>query len=228
MSSKIHKEILKEAISEAESGEAGKGRNPIFYISALFIIILLVLWALPLSTVKLDPEPRNMPLLNDILPDILSMPNISRPNGTNIRSFVDPINHVVKRAATKIVTQSCEPSKDAYKVCQAKAVFYFVRDNFAYVSETDEYIQTPEEMFYSRGGDCDDFAVLLASMEQAIGTPTRFVQMPRHVYVQVYVQDAHKKYKQEDGWINLDATCKSCGFGSVAVKYKNLPKRYIW
>ena len=235
----LHDEIVEETIRES-SGSSGKIKDEeirnhmgkiFLYFIAGFIVLMFILWVLPSSFIKVDPEPKAVPKLADIIPDSLAMPNqanLSIPQGQIILKYVTPNEPVVKDAATRIATYGCEANMESYKVCQAKAIYYFVRDNFAYVSETDDYYQTPREMFYSKGGDCDDFAIMLASMEEAIGIPSRFVEVPGHVYVQIYIEDALNKYKQEDGWINVDATCRNCEFGSISTEFKDLPKNIIW
>ncbi|MBN2458375.1 transglutaminase domain-containing protein [Candidatus Woesearchaeota archaeon] len=228
----IHKKIAEEAIAERagdeNSASAKTTKSPLYYIIGLFLALILILWIVPVSIIRLDPEPRDIPSFDDVTKgyDINDFSGAKRPDSTDIRDYVAPTDPTIKQLSTRIAASTCDSGKEAYKVCQAKAVFYFVRDNFAYVAESDEYMQTPTEIFYTRGGDCDDFSVLLASMEQAIGVPTRFIRAPGHVYVQVYIEEALERYKEEDGWINLDAACRSCGFGQLSKRYDQ--KSVIW
>ena len=80
----------------------------------------------PYYAVRLDPEPKNIPSIAEIVPDDFIPGNV-----TWVRSkyllFVRPKS--VKPFADRIVSQSCEGNK----ICNAKALFYFVRDNFDYV-----------------------------------------------------------------------------------------------
>jgi transglutaminase-like putative cysteine protease len=108
-------------------------------------------------------------------------------------------------------------------------MFYFVRDNIEYVNDPvkKEYIKGAKETLVSKVGDCDDHSVLLANLLQAVGIDARFVLITNHIYVQIYLEDARNKYKQEDGWINLDPTCSNCEFGEVSYSTALSPKNTI-
>jgi transglutaminase-like putative cysteine protease len=234
----LHDEIVDEVIQETSklSSNDSKENYPLtrslmLVIGTFFLITLFFFWALPDSAIRIDPEPKDIPKLNEFIPAKIALPastNITRPNEKNILNFIMPTEPIVKEIATKIAVDSCNPNTEAVDVCRAKALFYFVRDNFAYISETDEYFQIPIEMFYSKGGDCDDFSIMLASLEEAIGIPTRLVIAPNHVYIQIYLIEANKRYKEKDGWINLDPTCSSCEFGQSPVIYKDASKQILW
>jgi transglutaminase-like putative cysteine protease len=199
-----------------------RGRNPLVYILALFMILLLILWIIPHYSVKLDPEPKNIPSKQDIVPSNITVEQRNKTILTKNEfvELINPNNSLIKQIASKIASQSC----DGGKVCQAKAVFYFVRDNFDYISDPrTEYIESAREVLAIGGSDCDGMAVLLANLQEAIGIETRFVFIPGHVYVQIKVDGALKKYKTEDGWINLDATCGHCKFGEIP--YQNIESR---
>lgn len=213
----IHDEIKQEALNDQKP----KGRNPLIWVFGAFLILILIMMVVPHYGIKPDNEPTKVPGLGEVLPT--EPDNFERPRGNDIRLYVQADDPVVKRIATKVATEGC----NAETICQSKAIYYFVRDNFKYVGEQDEYIQTPNEMLYTGGGDCDDFAVMIASMQQAIGVPTRFVKVPGHVYNIIYIDNAPGKYKQ-DGWIPMDATCSNCDFGDVPRKYKEEEKGYLW
>lgn len=88
---------------------------------------------------------------------------------------------------------------------QVEAVYNFVRSNVVYVMDPVdvEALSTPVELMRIRAGDCDDMAVLLASLLTAIGHPTRFVAIGftpgdlSHVYVETKIGER---------WIALDPT----------------------
>ena len=52
---------IKEEVEEQK-------RNPLVYILALFMILILLLWIVPYYSIKLDPEPKNIPTKESILP----------------------------------------------------------------------------------------------------------------------------------------------------------------
>jgi len=194
-------------------------RSPLWYIVALVLLMIMVMSAFPYWSLKDDKWPSKVPTIEAVYD---SNPiTINSTGGRDYDTKMMPGDPIVKQVSTRIATYGCGSSK----MCQIKAEYFFVRDNFAYVSEKDEYIQSPIEMLSTKGGDCDDHAVLLANLLQAIGVPTRFVHVPRHVYVEAYMPDAPRRY-QKDGWIGLDATCKSCDFGEVAWEYQDAEVRY--
>jgi transglutaminase-like putative cysteine protease len=190
-------------------------KGPIKYILGLVLIFLLILWYFPTQAIKLDPEPSNIPTLNEVAPW-----NITPGRQTEINSRNDYLklvvsnDPIVKQIADRIVTSSCTGNK----ICYAKAIYYFVRDNFQYVSDPTafEYVKSARESLATRGGDCDDASVLAANLLNAIGIRTRFVFIPRHVYIQAYLPDALKRYKTEDtDYVSLDLTCNNCKFGEL-------------
>lgn len=208
----IHKEIMEDALNDLEEQEKWYS-GPIKYIVMLFLLLIIVLWGYAYYGGSLDPEPRSIPSLDDVLPQYnLSVVDHS---SSEIVDYLDPMDPVTKHVATRIAGESC----DSARVCQAKALFYFVRDNFGYVAEQDEYIQTTPEFLKARAGDCDDHALTLANLLRADGFQTRFVHVPNHVYVKVWLPEASSKYKQDTDWVSLDPTCKSCDFGEINLKY---------
>jgi len=80
---------------------------------------------------------------------------------------------------------------------QVRALHAFVRDAVRYVKDTRgmELVQTPERTLEVMQGDCDDKSVLLASLLESIGHPTRFMAAgfgPRgfsHVWVETMLGD---------------------------------------
>jgi len=191
-------------------------KGPIRYILGLFLILLLVLWFFPSRAVKLDPEPKYIPSIQEVIPDNIPFQN-STPKiltRSDYLKLLTPNDPIVKQTADKIVTLSC----DGDKICHAKAIYYFVRDNFQYVSDPTqyEYVKTPQESLKAGGGDCDDASVLAANLLQAVGIRTRFVFIPGHVYIQAFLPDALKRYRAEDEfYVSLDLTCNSCDFGEL-------------
>lgn len=88
---------------------------------------------------------------------------------------------------------------------EVTAVFSFVRDRVRYVRDpvNNEFIQAPLVTLELRSGDCDDKAVLLAALLNALGYQTRFkavgpvVGILSHVFVEVLLNGS---------WIPLDST----------------------
>ncbi|MEM4267330.1 MAG: transglutaminase-like domain-containing protein [Candidatus Woesearchaeota archaeon] len=227
--------LAEQSLVEEKQKKPPERKGPFIYIASLFLLLLVVLMIVPYYAIKQDPSPKRIPTIDEVeLDPILKNfakkdfegNNYNKNNNNDYNkedneykdnrykdyiAMLAPNDQFVKLLATKVATYGCDSST----LCQAKAVFLFVRENFIYVSETDNYLQSPYEMIYTRGGDCDDHAILAANLMRAIGVPTRYVFVPGHVYIDIYIADAPEKYKGEDGWISIDPTCKTCEFGRV-------------
>ncbi|MFQ5621135.1 MAG: transglutaminase family protein [Candidatus Nanoarchaeia archaeon] len=201
--------------------------GPLRWIGAVFLLLLLVVWLIPLETIPLNPEPSNRLSLSEAIAglDLSSERDESLVNqASDYVSRVDSKNQFVKTVADRIVSAGC----GSERICHAKALFYFVRDELNYVSDPSayEYVKGPLESLQSTAGDCDDASVLLASMLGAVGIKSRFVFVPGHVYVEAYIPDAPNRYTQEGGWIVVDGTCSNCKFGELALAYAEMEKKY--
>ena len=88
---------------------------------------------------------------------------------------------------------------------EIKKLHAFVRDEIRYIKDIRgvETIHTPEKILEQRYGDCDDKSILLASLLESIGHPTRFVAigLSPGKYSHVYPET-----KIGDKWIPLETT----------------------
>ena len=158
--------------------------SPIRYILSLFLILLLILWYF--SNIKLDPEPKNVPSLSEVLSQlpefkIEDLPPVNKLE--DFKKFVLSNDKIIKLTADIIISKSCEQSK----VCYAKALYYFVRDNLKYIPDPVgfDYIENPKEVLKVGGGDCESGSLLLASLLEAIGINVQFVFISNHVYLRI-------------------------------------------
>ncbi len=58
---------------------------------------------------------------------------------------------------------------------QAQAILSYVQNEIFYVNEPGEQIQSPWATLREKNGDCDDMALLIASMATSIALPNRYV-----------------------------------------------------
>jgi transglutaminase-like putative cysteine protease len=196
-------------------------KGPIKWILAVFLALILVMMIIPRYAVKLDPEPRNIPSIEEFN-EIIDVEAGNRTTSLiEAIEFVDASDPVIKQIATKIASQSCEQSR----VCQAKALYYFVRDNIEYVGDpvAKEYIEEPIEVLQSAGGDCESGALALAALEESIGIDAEIVLIPGHAYLRIKLPKALNKYKLDGDWVYLDWTCNNCEFGEIP--YQNVNKK---
>jgi len=199
-------------------------KGPIKYIVAFFLIMILILWIFPSYGVKLDPNPKVIPKIDEVVPtEVVFINNTSLDRKENIARYVKPEDPIIKYIATKIASLSCGNSR----ICQAKAIYYFVRDNLDYIADPvgKEFVEHPLQTISSGGGDCESGSVVLASLEEAIGIDSQLVLIEGHAYVRILLPEALSRYKIKKGedWIYLDWTCKRCEFGEIPPK--NLRKK---
>ncbi len=193
-------------------------QGPLKYIIGIFLVFLITLMTIPYYGLKLNPEPNYNFVELDFYDD----------NYTKFESILDvqnlEVSQTIRNNAVKISSERCQSSI----ICNAKALFYFVRDEIDYIPDPSrEYVQHPIETLKSRGGDCEDKSILLANLLSAVGFNTRFALTFNHAYVQVWIPDAMDKYKSEDSWISLDSACEYCDFGEIPPKYVKMSKNYI-
>jgi len=207
-------ELLKEAQQIDKEIKEGKikirdTKTPLIYIIIPFLILLIILMIIPYYSVKINPEPKNIPGI-EIIPENIELIELGNISYRNYNNYLTPDDPVIKQLADKIAVSSCKENR----ICYAKALFYFVRDNFNYVSDplAYEYVKSPRESLISKGGDCDDASVLLANLERSIGINTKFIFIPGHVYIQIYLPES-----KQAGWINLDPACRNCDFGELPI-----------
>ena len=111
-------------------------------------------------------------------------------------------NPAIRQRATSL-TQDLR-QKD--RLGEIRKIFNYVQNSIRYVRDIHnvETLHFPEQVMTQEHGDCDDKAVLLASLLEAIGHPTRFVAVGfapgeySHVFVDTII--GNKK------WLSLDTT----------------------
>jgi len=229
-----HEELMKdvhEVAKEIETKGHKEKKSSFVWLWSLILGFLIILMVVPYYGVKLDPEPKYIPQISEVIVVENTVVNTGERRNVNsrdqIRNFLEPNNPRVKNMADRILSLSGCPEDRA---CYAKALFYFVRDRIGYVNDPpDEYIKPFEEMVSVNLGDCDDKSLLLANLLQSVGIYTRFVFVPNHVYVTAYIPDSLKKYHDSEqyGWINLDPTCNYCGYGDIARSYVDTEKVFV-
>jgi len=221
------KEQIKEEIIESHKSEVSEGleakpqseqeptwKGPLKIILAIFLLLILVFWTLSYYLVKLDPEPGYIPKVEEVIPADLRPVNQTYANFNNA---IKPDDIMIKQAADKIVSLACEGNE----ICQAKALYYFVRDNLQYVKDpvNFEYVEDPKTVLSMKTGDCESGTILLASLLGAIGIDSEIVVIPNHALLKIKLDGASNRYKI-DNYIYLDWTCNNCKFGEVSLNVR--------
>ncbi len=214
--------VLPENVEVVE--EEVRKRNPLWYIVAAFLILMLVVWIVPYYGLKSDPKPSGIPSIASVLADA--------PQGNfslKLQSMKDvkylQVSPFLKHVSGKVAS-SCSEVSD---VCYSKALFYFVRDNIVYVPDPKaDYIEGPEAVLLAGSSDCDGQAVLLAMLLKSVGITSRIALTYDHSYVQVYLPSAISFYKSEGDWVFVDPTCKDCRFGQVTFSSVKNVQEYVY
>jgi len=194
--------------------------GPIKIMIGLFLALIIIMMVVPYYSVKLDPEPKKMITISEIGIEQLQTSNQTY-SFNELYKIVSPEDVQTKHIANLIAGYGCDYSR----VCQAKAIYYFVRDNIKYIADpfNTEYIEDPKEVLKSKGGDCESGSILLATLEKAIGIQSQLVIISGHAHLRIRLPEAINKYKIEEDWVYLDWTCNECGFGEVP--WQDLQKR---
>lgn len=112
-------------------------------------------------------------------------------------------------AAARAIIEAVPPKHYA---AEAAIIFQYVQREVRYTQDVDgvEVVQTPDKTMILGHGDCDDMAVLLATLLAATGKRTRFVAGGfdggpiEHVWVEVLIGDR---------WFAMDPTEIDYEFG---------------
>jgi len=199
-------------------------------ITPLWQKVLAVLAALGLILLSIQayfylirPEPVDIPTLEEVaqfLGETSDQP-FSSHSPEEVREVVLAIRGDIKQVANFIVSQSCVKFD---RLCQSKALFYFVRDQIQYVPDETfhDQLENPLTVLKTGGADCEDMSVLLIALQKAVGNQARLVFVPGHAYAQVSISD----YKN-GAWVNLEATCDTCQFGELPTDTGLLPATYF-
>jgi hypothetical protein len=112
----------------------------------------------------------------------------------------------VRQKAIDILMEKQVKPKDY--LAEIKALFEWVQQRIRYTKDTFqvEVLHSARRMLELRAGDCDDMAILLGAMLEAIGHPVRLLLSgpdPRRqdLFTHIYLEVFHK-----GRWIPLDAT----------------------
>ena len=194
-------------------------RGPIKIVLSLFLLLLIVMWTFSYYGGKIDPEPTRIPSKAEALPIdiILDNDTILIVTKNDFYKAIKPEDPVIKQTADRIASISC----DGNRVCQAKAIYYFIRDNYDYISDpvNKEYIEDPKEFLKIGGADCESGTLALASLLEAIGIQAELVFIPGHALLRINLPEASKRYKIND-YVYLDWTCSNCNFGEIPLNVR--------
>ncbi len=220
-------DVLKEARKiDKEPHSEHKSRKWIWLFVGFFLVLILILYLFPYQWITTYEEPKRITSIGKALAHGMEQ-DLAEPKKVisheEIKTLINPADQKIKLTANKIVTAACKGGG----VCYAKALYYFIRDNYEYVPDPVgiEYVEDPKEFLVAGGGDCESGSIALAALQESIGVDAQLVFIARHAYVRIKVEDAPRTVKNDD-WIYLDWTCKDCDFGEIP--WQNWKKRAVY
>lgn len=109
------------------------------------------------------------------------------------------------RQTALLIVQNIPP-KNWYR--EVSEIWQFVTNNIRYVRDVNgvETLQTPEKTMEFGQGDCDDQSVLIASLLESIGHPTRFIALGfgplnyQHVFAETKIGNKWMPVETTEDW----------------------------
>ncbi len=111
-----------------------------------------------------------------------------------LRALVNELDPSVRKAAIQMATANFKEVKvaaDEMVLVRALSIFKEINSTWTYVSDPKgrEYFAPTAESMELMAGDCDDHAVLMAALINAVGGEVRLVRTTGHVYPELLVGD---------------------------------------
>jgi transglutaminase-like putative cysteine protease len=177
----------------------------------------IVLWLLA-STSEGKWHEYDPYFLNGFTTDLKPMPEKNDPvYRYNPEYYFSKINRLVEPSQSDIRNKAAETARQypgAYNIYQVCAIFDMVKEEIKYVSDPRENdIWEPANVTLRIGaGDCEDQAILLSSLLEAVGGTTRIYLTDSHAFAAVYLGN---------GTDEIEAAVKGIRayYGNVDVNY---------
>lgn len=131
--------------------------------------------------------------LNGFSADLKPMPEqISPKYKYNPSYYFKTVNSLVKPAEPEVRRRAAEIARSypgAYNIYQVCEIFEMVKEDVEYVSDPrgNDMWEPPNVTLQIKAGDCEDQAILLSSMIEAIGGTTRVYLTDTHAFAAVYI-----------------------------------------
>lgn len=218
-------EDAKEAIKDSEKPqEPKKDYKPLFIIVGLIALLIFVLSAIPIYSVKLTP-PADLEAVHIFKLTEAEASQLANITGgqVTIPDAIQSTNVKDYRIITnRLVTSACSVHSD---LCYAEAVYNYVRDSTQYVSDPKiQYVQSPAETLLSKGSDCEDRSLLLAAQLESIGIDADIGVTSDHAFVRAQLPNA-PFWLRHDEYVWLDPTTNQ-DFGKISFPAKDVIQFY--
>ncbi|MDD1755468.1 MAG: transglutaminase family protein [Methanomassiliicoccales archaeon] len=136
---------------------------------------------------------------------------------TNPINYYDKVNAQVDEGAVgSVITQIHQAYPGAYSVLQICEGYEWVRSHVAYASDEGDYWQSARETMTLMTGDCEDHAILMASIIKGLGGNARVNVISGHAFPTVFVAE------NESGLAKVEESVSSYYWtenGSLRINY---------
>lgn len=110
----------------------------------------------------------------------------------NPRNYYDKATALMDGdAVSALVTQVQLQEPGSYSLQQLIYVFDWVRENIEYTADPSDKWQSSMDTLVLRGGDCEDHAILVATMVRELGGCARFNLIDGHAFATVFIGDEY-------------------------------------
>jgi predicted transglutaminase-like cysteine proteinase len=171
----------------------GSSSSALWLLPALAVMLVLgaYAWTRSPNAPELPTVPTTLAEVQETIEGARAEQRIGGETAERIAKAFTPMDPLTRNTAVKIAARTEGP----FHVEQVAEIWNAVRQPWKYVNDPEgrDYFATPSETIQNGYvGDCDDFAIALASMVSAIGGKARVVIMdgPRggHAYAEACVQ----------------------------------------
>jgi transglutaminase-like putative cysteine protease len=107
---------------------------------------------------------------------------------SNNLAYYSKVNKRVDMQATSVIASNIlANNSNVYSIQAVADAFDWARDHIVYTDDPNDYWQSASETLSWRTGDCEDYAILLASMIDEMGGNARVNIIDGHAFPSVYV-----------------------------------------
>ena len=153
-----------------------------------------------------------------------SLSNFNEQKAQNFKEAIDYTNPVTRDFAVSLIPKSHSGKYSVSQICDVWEALY---KKWTYVSDPNgKDYRSPASRTIQLGlkGDCDDFAIVMASVVESIGGTTRIISAHNgnkgHAYAEVYIGNSKEKLNSVVSYI-------SKRYGASSVAYHTTTKNNV-
>ena len=151
------------------------------------------------------------------------------PNDPTVRRFVGNVTSATRSSAENSLNDTLGQAMAIFESLRLYGLSYQIDPNSSYIelSENEnaiDYLNFPSQTLDYRSGDCDDLAILYASLLESLNIRTAFVTIPQHIYMAFHIAADREQieatfsstadliYRDDGVWLPLETTLLEEGF----------------